>query len=444
LANGPYLLHTRIQTGHWQDDRNWFQSADDASESYVIGRVLQSRQHGMLSNNCFMGRFQSTTPELILGEAGGDSAYQYLLIEPNSTSPQAIYIPYLAQAGASGLLFSAIDALCGHKASLNVLHGANAALSALVLAAICWLFAKEFGLLPAIFACGAILLTGWIVGLGRNLYWVIWTLYLPFLIVFYNLFKEFSFKHKTKPWIGYSLLFCALVFRFLCGLEYFTTVLVSMTVPLFYYAIQYKLSFVSFCKRFAWLTTLGFASLIAAVAVWILQLYGVFHQFSLVFTFIQYTAGKRTVAFSGHASTALEDLMSRAQNAQMPEGLIYYLARVSKTHQLEAFTRSLEASLAEVLRLYVARGFWVFIAMFLICTLTLILSNRFQKYTGLWTATAISLLAPISWFVLAQAHCYIHTHLNYMLWFIPYVPLLFVLIGQLGQDLCTHRHKNRG
>jgi len=43
--------------------------------------------------------------------------------------------------------------------------------------------------------------------------------------------------------------------------------------------------------------------------------------------------------------------------------------------------------------------------------------------------TAFSALAPLSWFVLAKGHSYIHRHMNYVLWHMPFTLIGFVMCG---------------
>ena len=49
----------------------------------------------------------------------------------------------------------------------------------------------------------------------------------------------------------------------------------------------------------------------------------------------------------------------------------------------------------------------------------------------------VSFLATISWFVLAKAHSYIHTHMNYVLWYFGFVQVcLYILILLMQKNLC--------
>jgi hypothetical protein len=44
-------------------------------------------------------------------------------------------------------------------------------------------------------------------------------------------------------------------------------------------------------------------------------------------------------------------------------------------------------------------------------------------------AIAFALAAPLSWFVLAKGHSYIHMLMNYVLWYVPFVPLAVAVLA---------------
>ena len=58
------------------------------------------------------------------------------------------------------------------------------------------------------------------------------------------------------------------------------------------------------------------------------------------------------------------------------------------------------------------------------------LKNKFNiEQKSLLYVTLISSLAPLSWHILAKAHSYVHTHMNHILWYSPFLLLIFVFIG---------------
>jgi hypothetical protein len=58
-----------------------------------------------------------------------------------------------------------------------------------------------------------------------------------------------------------------------------------------------------------------------------------------------------------------------------------------------------------------------------------------QKKLALIAATWFSILAPLSWYIIFKAHSFIHTHLNNILWQMPFVLFGFAVCGLAIKDL---------
>ena len=52
-----------------------------------------------------------------------------------------------------------------------------------------------------------------------------------------------------------------------------------------------------------------------------------------------------------------------------------------------------------------------------------------SKLTSLSIAVWFSFLAPLSWMVIFKGHSYIHTHMNFITWHMPFTLLGFGLLG---------------
>jgi len=57
------------------------------------------------------------------------------------------------------------------------------------------------------------------------------------------------------------------------------------------------------------------------------------------------------------------------------------------------------------------------------------LEGSINKLTALSLALWFSLLAPLSWMVIFKGHSYIHTHMNFITWHMPFTILGFGLMG---------------
>jgi hypothetical protein len=60
-----------------------------------------------------------------------------------------------------------------------------------------------------------------------------------------------------------------------------------------------------------------------------------------------------------------------------------------------------------------------------------------QCSIALIIATWFSILAPLSWFVIFKAHSYIHTHMNYIVWQMPFTLLGFAVCGLVVKIFCS-------
>lgn len=58
-----------------------------------------------------------------------------------------------------------------------------------------------------------------------------------------------------------------------------------------------------------------------------------------------------------------------------------------------------------------------------------------KKLLSLDTMICVSLLGPLSWLLLATGHCFIHIHINYIMWSMPTIILISVLFGKILVEL---------
>ncbi|MEE2911317.1 MAG: hypothetical protein VX830_13020, partial [Candidatus Poribacteria bacterium] len=65
------------------------------------------------------------------------------------------------------------------------------------------------------------------------------------------------------------------------------------------------------------------------------------------------------------------------------------------------------------------------------------LEDSIDKLMALSIALWFSLLAPVSWMVIFKGHSYIHTHMNFITWHMPFTLLGFGLVGTCLSLLVT-------
>jgi len=396
---------------------NWFDEHQKDSESLVVGRLYKSQIDGITSKNSLLGRFYSF-PE------GKRVDYQYETYK-NSLNAED-YIPYKGQIGLQGIIYGLLDKYTSlsNERNLKIFYLINSILLSLILGLISiWIY-NEFGIFSFIVVSITILFSQWLTVFGKNLYWSIWIMFLPMLISIYILYFEEQYNIYSNVLVSF-LLFISLFIKSSTGYEYISTILISLTIPYFYYFLKNKWDKKIFIKRFIIISLSSLSGFFMAILVHILQLKLFFGSYNKAFNSIFYRILKRT---NGNPNKVQE-----------------------------VYRASLESNIFDIIKLYIMHGraainltnlsffktnlvifdFRELIFLFLIISfLVLLLKNylasiqkNINKLKALIISVWISFLAPLSWFVLAKGHSYIHTTMNYLLWHIPFVILGFALVG---------------
>ena len=327
------------------------------------------------------------------------------------------------------MLFSVLDRFLplSPKAKLQSFYILTSILSAVALTMIVLWFFWEFGLCVAMFLLTSAVLSQWIVVFGRNLWWSIWAFYLPMILILYYL------KHKRVPANLHYIKFGSLVFISVLvkcvvnGYEYMTTTLIMMMVPFVYYSILEKWSFRQFFKGAI------VAALCSSVAILL----------SLTILCVQIASVKGSVLDGiGHVVFSIETRThGDAQNfpASYAHSLDSRTIDVITTYLMGTFfdlnnyvnPHSSIASrfLFKVRYVYLI---FLFLGMSLIVAFRkneYFLGKQRQRYFALLYTTWFSILAPLSWYIVFKAHSHVHTHMNYIVWQMPFTLFGFAVCG---------------
>lgn len=413
-------------------DQQWFNRHQFDSESLVIGKLVHARENHILSEAGQMGRFY--------GLPGGRDPSQTNRYLGKVTGGE--FRGYDSQIGLQGMAFSTFEKLLIHytpftpKQRIKLYHALNAALFALVTTAILWLFYLELGLLPALVIAGTLLLSQWFIIFGRNMYWVFWIMYLPFLTVFALHRREAT---GGGLWLKSGLV--AVAFLIFCksaaGYEYISSVGFAMLTPVIYYAIQQQWTWRRFILRMFLFGSAAIIGFVAANAVHLLQTAHV-EQKTLERTFHERL---------NHATSRLHS-REKEGKSRWDEA-----TRASTTEVLKLYWRGkavewqspFNPKKKDSIRFGTLVVFFAVVSAFTIGLSRRASAQKARLY-ALVGALWFSALAPLSWFVLAKVHSYVHPHMNYVLWHLPFTLFGFALAGYTmklllyrGQDLKSTR-----
>lgn len=395
----------------------WFQFFQRDSEAKIVARIIESEQSGWTSHGGLLGRY--AVPDQV---TSSPAYYQYELFE-NEQTPRTAYTIYGSQHGGAGWLFSWLNNALplSNTLKLSLFYSLMALLNTMaILLFLRWVWLR-FDPRVAWITLLCILFSNWIILFGRNLYWMLWAFYLPFLGMLHLLEQERrdSRKHSlSKVGLGvFVFLFLKCLFT---GYEFITTSIIMVFIPFVYYSLAHQWERTFLIKRMS----SALVGCVLAIGCSLILLAGQLSaekgSWSDSVAFIQSSLEKRT-----YGTVSLQDQA---------------IAASTEASVFEVLGRYLKGSAVNLNHPFGTDFLWLrlpFIGLlfiFLVCSLLLYRINWSTSNRALVLTCWLSISAPLSWFVLFKGHSYIHTHVNFIIWYLPFGLLGFVVIGQLIND----------
>jgi hypothetical protein len=394
------------------------------AESMVIGRLVKSRADGIFSAGGLCGR---CTVEALKDSNSWN--YQYRAYKENL--PCKSYYSYLSQIGFHAVVYSLIDKISTFSPDTNlwILRAFKTGTLALVMSLIVLWFFLESGLLSAVFVFLGVLLTPWFTYLGSDLWFCVWTNFLPFMVLLFLLKREHNRqKHSEFRILLYTSIAIMINFIF-NGYEWVSTTLIMATIPFFYYWRKDKWPISKLVRRVLWLAAGSIVSLLATFSILVLQIAQVKGKFSdgidwIIYSFMKRSYGGPNIpeSYAKQIDHSLGQVFDR-----------YFFGTAIK------FPSITNGSLPPYLQqIY----FGELLVLFLIISVLVaipwiqkkIIGEKKEVLVPLVITTWISILAPLSWMIIFKGHAYSHAHINYIIWFMPFC--LFGL-SMLGATIST-------
>lgn len=153
-----------------------FYTFQSDSEGLVIGRLVKSKNDGVLSSQGRLGRYY--------GLEGDENANQIKLF--NGETEGGIYGEYNSQVGFQGIIFSQLDILLSNmkikpKNRIKLFHGLISLLFALVIALIIYILYSDIGFEASLIIFLSILLSKWPVYMAKIYIGCLHLCFYPFL-----------------------------------------------------------------------------------------------------------------------------------------------------------------------------------------------------------------------------------------------------------------------
>lgn len=414
-----------------------FKDLDIFCESLLYGRLAKSQKDGVFSEAGLLGVIydENSLPENLKGHVPDSlkemRIYRIREFAINTSMHQQLdyyltktedipdgYALYLSQIGGQGFVLSFFDKILpfDNNIKFKFFKLINAALCALCLILFMLWAYRNWGIISIVIYFVLILFSPWLVFFGNSLFWVLWAFYIPFLTMLFLLYKKhMNPKSISNRQIWIFLYLSVLIKCFFNGFEFFTTSFACIFCPILYYFLLERKSIKEFIIFSLKTGMIIFSALITQTLILVMQLTYVKGNLISALNYLSYTFIRRA-SFSYYENDDYGVI-----------GSIKFI-----------FAKYLQGN-AFGLKLFNLENFNIFfIALFSIIVLSGIIiylhtifkkRDQYLKNKALLITTAFSFICPASWFIIFREHSYFHRHLDFIVWYIPFLLYGFLVIG---------------
>lgn len=363
------------------------------SESLVIGSIF--RNFTNVEQNSKFNLFYIEPSNDGRNDLSADFAYQVLNEIENrdeSINSENINVrPYTSQYGLQGEVFSTF--ILKLNFSLDALYNLTSALFALFLIVLYSQYSNIFADIKffPIFCFVISAVSPWTASIARNLYWVPFTWILPSIIAL-ALWKVGSVYGRS---ILFVLLSLSVTIKSLCGYEFLSFIFLLSIIPFCYLFILKKEERKKIAK-FIFLVLL-------------------FEFIGFCFAIVIHAGSRADTVWDGLQSIWELDVRRRTFGEANEFGLQY--------------KASLEASIFDVIVKYIGSlPYLLLISISCILMVVTYIKSKSLYVRNIGVLSLLFILPPLSWYILAKAHSYIHTHINFVLLDFGFIPCLLLSV----------------
>jgi hypothetical protein len=378
---------------------------DTTSEEVVIGRMTRSAADGFTSEKADLGVNVDPTGSFVSGLSSIElfNDQKKFFEDPHLVGSLHLeWWPYPSQFGLQGIIFSAIDLINPLPRNLRIAfyHLLSSLFCAGALVWIADILRRRFGWAAFAGFLIPLALEPMLTAMAPNLYWVVGVWFLPMAIAMLLADEENSRRR-------FYLIAAAFVFflaKCLCGYEFISTVILAAAVGCLLGTKQSPERLSRILSNVAWIVGAGVAGFIVAVLAHSAKEGG----FAII-------ASRAAIRIMGDAPLLADEIVL-GKFATIQSVILRYLEGNDITLTKNYGIPLALLVLAAVLSLLDSKIIWY-------------LGDDRRKLHICALAFLASFPAPLSWFVLAKGHSFVHPPMNFILWYVPTIPLGGALVG---------------
>lgn len=397
------------------------------TESFIINRIAMTEMEGNDAYAGFLGRIpeMDNTPQARIkvprGRSNLDAYYNYF----NTYVGKYPFKPYMSNLGLQARILAWLKTndLLNTGENFGNYRAIFSSISAFIFTIFCFYILIEFGSFIAIFLVLYIAQLDWVVSSVAHMFWFSGLMFVPFIsnLFFLKKLKEGNSKIKY--------LFIALIitysFSFLkclsSGYEVISSFLVMNTIPIFYYWIKDRWKVLRF--------------LIVFISISFVSLAGVFSSMVIQAQQIDVLKSEAGAGKKHLLSSYFRRSSGKGIRPNMPD-------RVKESYRvssLDVIKKYWNSSLVTLNDNYhnpkgLVKASRLVVLLLIITVIYLILLYMDNKLyndnilEGLLICTWVSLISPLSMFVLFKSLSWLHPHLVPITWNMPFSILMAVIV----------------
>ena len=382
---------------------------------------------------------------------------------------------YTSQVGLQGLILNSVQELLkiNDTEFLGYSRIFVSLLLAITLSLILYTTWVEFGWITSVTFFLLIISAFWIVAFSKNLYWVEFTLFLPFAAGWYFYQKVI---HARSQFSTYLMITGGLILlKSLNGYEYITNVILGASIGPLYYELEAGTRINGVIKRIVMICLAGIAGFIVAYGLHLLQLFIFTQDFRESLSILIERATTRTIGINPYTTACdysnFVILVLKYLNSQsifrtdIPLVWMFSLYAIGVTLLISHRVKK-QTSLLIIIIALTLIGISISVDMFIgkpglgitqllaisvgICLLLygiLSLTNytppRPDKLIHLAYTTAWALISSFSWVVLAKNHMACHIHVNPIVFYLPFGITLFIFFGFMIESITRNSRSDK-
>lgn len=317
-------------------------------------------------------------------------------------------VNYVSQYGLQGKVFKHLARIF----EVDFLNALTALAAAITLLLIVYLIDQKYNILFAGIFYTVFLLGPWVVNFANNLYWVEFTWFLPMAA---GLLCAWKIDNRKVRIFSYAAVYISIAIKSLCGYEYMSVIMMG---TISFMLVDLIVAFVNKDKRRSALL-LGTITIVGVVAL--------AGFFTAICIHAPGTPGADGSILKGMKLIFENDVMRRTYGAD--------INNFDTLTGVEGYAGL--ASIWEVFRIYFHFGTQIITGIDgnlfpLVCIVPILIflcDAKKKKLNIEFVALyCVSFVTSVTWFVLAKSHSYVHTHLNYVLWYFGYIQVCFYII----------------